>query len=210
MTEAGIIDPNEGRSRRGLRAAAPPPQGRTRDRAAGAFRNAPPASPLSQRAISCQAPPNVRRPMNSDRCRPGTTRTATLVARHSDFAANACGKATISSSEAARMNIGASMSDNRAGRPSAAKQPRARRFSRKCHPPFAGSRRRANRPHARSRRRTFRSARSRRRIAELLRRCIHPPCAATTGQRTAPLRPGRRSWRPGSRPSWAGPRRAPA
>jgi hypothetical protein len=45
MTEAGIIDPSEGRSRRGLRAAAPPPQGRTRDRAAGAFRNAPPASP---------------------------------------------------------------------------------------------------------------------------------------------------------------------
>ena len=36
--------------------------------------------------------------MNKDRCRPGTTRTATLVPRHSDFAASACGKVTTSSS----------------------------------------------------------------------------------------------------------------
>ena len=59
--------------------------------------------------------------MNSDRCRPGSTRTATLVARHSDFAANACGKATIWSSAAARTNIGASMSNNLAERPSEGK-----------------------------------------------------------------------------------------
>ena len=32
--------------------------------------------------MSRQAPPNVRWPINSDRCRPGSTRTATLVARH--------------------------------------------------------------------------------------------------------------------------------
>ncbi len=71
------------------------------------------SSCFSQRAISHQAPSNVRRPMNSDRCRPDSTRTATLAARHNDLIAVAWGKATISSSEAARTKIGASIFDKR-------------------------------------------------------------------------------------------------
>jgi hypothetical protein len=78
---------------------------------------------LSQPAMSRQAPPSVRCPINSERRRPGSMRTATLVALHKALTAVACGKATISSS--ARTKIGASMSDSRARRPSAGKQPRA-------------------------------------------------------------------------------------
>ena len=84
-------------------------------------------------------------------------RTATLVALHKALTAVACGKATISSS--ARTKIGASMSDSRARRPSAGKQPCAPAdFHENAIPPSAGSRRRANRPCARSSRRTLRSA----------------------------------------------------
>ncbi len=67
---------------------------------------------LSQPAMSRQAP-SVRCPMNSERCRPGSMRTTTLVARHKALTAVACGKATISSSAAARTKIGAMIFDRR-------------------------------------------------------------------------------------------------
>jgi hypothetical protein len=65
------------------------------------FALAAPSSP-SQRPISRQAVLSVQRPMKSDRCRPGSTRTATFARRHFDSMAVAWGGATIASSEAAR------------------------------------------------------------------------------------------------------------
>ena len=86
-----------------------------------------PARDLSLGAAQCPLPHEQRE------VSPRLDANGDSVERHSDLTAVAWGKATTSSSAAARTKIGASMSDSRARRPSAGKQSRANRFSRKTH-----------------------------------------------------------------------------